>query len=768
MKHKSSQIQTCFVRATKVTVVALAIIVLKAMGLQAQTLFWNTNGVSASWTISNWGASADGPFTNAWTANSDVEFTTNSTLTFATTSIGNVTVDANQTVAVAAGGTVTFGASGTGGLVRVFDIGSGATLNWVSQTISANSSAGITKNGDGILNLGALTWNTAMTGGFTLNDGTVIVSGAKAFGNGAMTINGGTIQSSGGKTWTPTSLAIGGDFTFAGTGNDTWGMPTDLGAATRNITDNTTSGSRVFSGLISADADGVGINFLGNGAGQIYIGNSSNTYSGLITITGTNGTPEVGFASDGSLGAIPDSVITNAIVVDGGRLTSSDTSGNAVTNTFNSNRGIQVGATLGTSISVAKSAGLLIYNGVIADEPGSAGILAKQGAGILSLGGVSTYSGDTFINNGTVQLTNGDNRLPTGTVINLGQSASANLGTFDLNGNNQEIAGIISVSGNNANIAAKNIIINSATNAATLTISGSNTYAYGDGSANNSGIIAGNINLVINGSGIQTLGDTNTYTGNTTVNAGTLALSGTGSIADTPEITVAAGATVDVSARTDGTLTLASGQTLDGFGTVNGIVAATGGSIVAPGSPSTTGMLTVSSNVTLNGTTVMKLDKSGETNDVLSVGGTLTYGGILNVTNLSGTLAAGDTFSLFNAVSNSASFSITNLPPLDAGLAWTNNGSGTWSVVGVSSPISYLAINNFSLSGTDLVFGGTNQGTGTYYVLASTNLTLPLTNWTAIATNVLTESGNFTFTATNIVDTNAAQEFYILGTTNND
>ena len=45
----------------------------------------------------------------------------------------------------------------------------------------------------------------------------------------------------------------------------------------------------------------------------------------------------------------------------------------------------------------------------------------------------------------------------------------------------------------------------------------------------------------------------------------------------------------------------------------------------------------------------MKLNKTSGTNDVLSMGGTLTYGGMLNVTNLSGTLAAGDSFKLFNA-----------------------------------------------------------------------------------------------------------------------
>jgi hypothetical protein len=44
----------------------------------------------------------------------------------------------------------------------------------------------------------------------------------------------------------------------------------------------------------------------------------------------------------------------------------------------------------------------------------------------------------------------------------------------------------------------------------------------------------------------------------------------------------------------------------------------------------------------------------------------------------------------------------------------------------------------------------------------STNLTLPLNQWTPVATNVPGGNGNFTITATNAVDPNAPQCFYIL------
>jgi autotransporter-associated beta strand protein len=763
MKIDRSQRKFRLTLAAKIAVILLAVTVMGRMSAQAQ-LFWNTNGVAGTWTDANWGTSATGPFSTAWTINSNVEFTTNSALTFGTTSIGNVTVDSNQTVTVTKALTLSMN-----GAVRTFDIGSGAILTWLTQTITANSTAGIIKNGAGILNLGALTWGTHMNGGFTLNAGTLIVSGIKALGDGTMTINGGTLQSSGGNNFTVTSLVIGGDFAFAGTGNDYWLASLNLGAVTHNITNNITGGSgnsRIFGGIISGGA-GVGLTFWGTTTnGIVNITNSGNTFTGPVTINGG----EIAFQNDGSFGALPVSVFTNAIVIDGGRLTAADNSNNAVIYTLNSNRGIQLGATAGTSINVAKTNGFLTYNGVIADKPGAAGILVKQGAGTLILGGTNTYSGGTTINLGTLQLTNGDNHLPVGDALNLGQiSPSFNTGTFDLNGNNQQIAGLNSIVGTNLFFTAKNVVTNSSITAATLIISNITSNTYGDGSTTNSGIITGAINLVKNGSGMQTLGDTNTYTGTTTVNAGILALSGGGSINNSTMITMATGAVLDVSARVNGTLTVTNGQTLGGFGTITGMVATSSGSTLAPGNSTTTGILTVSSNATLNGTNILKLYATGSTNDVLSVGGILTYGGTLAVTNLSGTLTAGDAFKLFNAATYLGSFATTNLPALSAGLFWTNTLgiNGTISVAGSASSISSLAMTNFSLSGTNVVISGTNAGAGNVYVLASTNVALAKTNWTAIATNTLVGSGGFTLTITNAAGSGFPHEFYLLSTTNN-
>jgi hypothetical protein len=61
---------------------------------------------------------------------------------------------------------------------------------------------------------------------------------------------------------------------------------------------------------------------------------------------------------------------------------------------------------------------------------------------------------------------------------------------------------------------------------------------------------------------------------------------------------------------------------------------------------------------------------------------------------------------------------------------------------------------NFVLIGT----GGSSNGT--YFVLTSTNIGLPLSNWTRLFTNQFDGSGNFNFT--NVPGTNTPQAFYLL------
>jgi uncharacterized repeat protein (TIGR03803 family) len=72
-------------------------------------------------------------------------------------------------------------------------------------------------------------------------------------------------------------------------------------------------------------------------------------------------------------------------------------------------------------------------------------------------------------------------------------------------------------------------------------------------------------------------------------------------------------------------------------------------------------------------------------------------------------------------------------------------------------------IVSITSSGTDLMINANNgQSGGTYLTLTSINLALPLSQWTPVATNLLSETGDFTITLTNAVNHRVPQSFYIL------
>ena len=99
--------------------------------------------------------------------------------------------------------------------------------------------------------------------------------------------------------------------------------------------------------------------------------------------------------------------------------------------------------------------------------------------------------------------------------------ASAFTNRFDLNGNSQTVASLTSANDviNGGNVT--NTITSA--NAATLTVNGSTSTTY-------RGTITGAISLVKAGSSTLTLAGNNTYTGATTINAGTLQIDSTGQL----------------------------------------------------------------------------------------------------------------------------------------------------------------------------------------------------------------------------------------------
>jgi len=150
---------------------------------------------------------------------------------------------------------------------------------------------------------------------------------------------------------------------------------------------------------------------------------------------------------------------------------------------------------------------------------GSSG-LTKKGSGTLTLSGVNTYTGTTTIKGGTLMLDGGDNRLPTGTTVTLGDYSSCSTGILKLNGRSQEVAGL-----SRANAYSGNEVVNGGCGVATLMVNtacSDSTFAgvLADGSC------YGSLSLTKKGSCTLTLSGASTYTGTTTIQGGTLKLDG--------------------------------------------------------------------------------------------------------------------------------------------------------------------------------------------------------------------------------------------------
>ena len=361
----------------------------------------------------------------------------------------------------------------------------------------------------------------------------------------------------------------------------------------------------------------------------------------------------------------------------------------------------------GTGGTTANSA--LYANGTV-DLSGGAntytgGTILQSGTvrinGVNNLGGAGTYGGLTF-NGGTLQYAPsasgfGSLDLSSG---NNGITLSSGGGTLDVNGNSVTVANSIGNYGSGA------LIVMSAAANGTLTLSGANT-----------------------------------YTGNTTVTNVTLnANNASGSATGT------------------GNVTVQNNGTLSGGGSLAGSVIVNSGGTFAPGNP--LGVLTIGNNLTLatGSTTFLQVQHAPLTNNAVQMGGVMMAGGTLIVTNTSGTaLAAGDSFQVFSAASYGGSFAAVMLPALGSGLVWNTNSLNSAGVVSVVALVP--KISNVGLSGTNLVLqGGGGLPNGMYYLVGSTNVTLPLPDWTRLATNQFDAFGNFQIT--NIVSPDVVARYF--------
>ena len=345
----------------------------------------------------------------------------------------------------------------------------------------------------------------------------------------------------------------------------------------------------------------------------------------------TNGTTNINFStSTSTAGILISDTATNVTVTNtANTMTLTGRYGvNVTTGALNLNLGaislaaaqtwsVASGATLTVTSNVNKTAylltltndGVAAINGIISGTDG----LTKSGAGVLTLGGLSTYTGNTIVNTGTLRVSGTINgggtvtvgsgatldaqriNVTSGKAWNISGTVSAGSGFYQTLGNLTLASGTLTGTGTgNAQfgfytITAPNSV--TATGSSQIIAPGRFTFQ-GTGSVTCNVVNVGDaltISSVVSnaastagltktGSGLLTLNATNAYVGPTTISAGTLALGATGLLAAASSVNIAAGATFDVSGRgASATYTLGTGATLtaNGVGTVVGTSAAT-------------------------------------------------------------------------------------------------------------------------------------------------------------------------------------------------
>ncbi|MDQ8728877.1 autotransporter-associated beta strand repeat-containing protein [Bradyrhizobium sp. LHD-71] len=389
------------------------------------------------------------------------------------------------------------------------------------------------KAGSGTL---TLTGNNTYSGGTTIAAGTVRIGDGGTAGsivgdvanNGVLAFDRSDDLSYGGAVSGSGALTKFGAGRLTLTGNSTYTGGTTISAGTLRIGDGGTSGSIVGdvvnNGVLAVDRSD-DLSYAGAisgtgalakfGAGRLTL-TGANTYIGGTTISA--GTLSV--AADAHLGAA-----SGGLTFNGGTLEN--------TAALSTARGITLGAGGGTFNTVAD----LTATGIISGP----GALTKVGSGRLTLTGANIYTGGTTIAAGTLRIGDGgtsgsvvgdvvnhsvlafdraDDFSYAGAVSGAGVLAKFGAGRLTLTGTNTYGGGTTIAAGTLriGDGGASGSIIGNVVNNGVLAFDRSNDLSYG-------GTISGSGALAKFGAGRLTLTGTNTYSGGTTINAGTVAIS---------------------------------------------------------------------------------------------------------------------------------------------------------------------------------------------------------------------------------------------------
>ncbi len=579
-----------------------------------------------------------------------------------------------------------------------------------------NGSGNLVQAGTGIL---TLTASNTYTGGATISVGTLQVSGTGALGTGTVVNNGQLLFTASGNPTVPGAISGSGSLVQAGTGtltltaNNSYNGGTTVSAGTLQVgnggsgeflaspsvslSDSTAlvfneSDSPIYSGSISGNGS-----LTQTGAGSVTL-TGSNTYTGGTTVSA--GTLQVGNGGSGEFLASPsvslgnsaslvfsqsDSLVYSGAITGGGNLTQAGPGLLILNGSSNSYTGgttisggtLQVGdgtlaGALGASPGTVNDNGLLVFNNptdtTFAGAISGFGNLTQAGTGVLTLLGSNTLSGIAEIDSGTLQVGNG--------------GAGASIG------------------------GASSVLDN-----------GSLVFNHSD-SVTFAPAISGSGSLTQTGTSVLILLGDNSYTGSTTVSAGTLQVGngGRGEFLNSPSVGLGS----------DTWLVFNHADALEFDGSISG-----SGSLMKSGS----GLLTLAGSNTYTGGTFVSAGSIQIGN-----GGSGEFLGSPTVSLAASTALAfsqSDTMTYSGAVSGSG-----NLTQLGPGLLVLNGSSNSYTggttisggtlqvgdgtLVGAlgPGPVSNNGVLVFDLPGAATTFSGAVSGIGSLTQAGAGVLTL--------------------------------------------
>ena len=592
--------------------------------------------------------------------------------------------------------------SGSGTLNLASSSGSGSAYVLGNASIS---NLGMSGTGLYIGNAGAggqlTSANVTTSGGLYFNSSSALTFAGNYGGTGGLTVQGGSLTLTGTNTYSGNTTISTGGLTLASTGVLGGGVYSgNISIASGLSLQYTSSSSQKLSGVIS----GAGSISQSGSAGTLTLG-GNNLYTGGTTVNA--GVLQVGSAT--ALGASTSAVsIASGAAIDLGGTVMTNTnsltlrgtgvnSAGAITNSAATSSTYAGPVSLASAVSIGGSSGNISITGIISGTSSNA--LTKVGSNTLTLSAANTYLGGTNVNTGTLQL-GLVNALPSSGVVSVNSG-----GALDLNGLVVTNTNAVSLSG--TGVSGAGAMTNSSNTAASyagaVTLTSDASVGGSNGNFTLSGVLTSSSNLTKVGTNVVILSNaSNLLTGNLSISAGTLQLSGSATLD---------GSTYSGAISNSGTLQISTSANLTLAGVISGSGAITkdtanSNTLVISNSNAYSGNTTVS-NGTVQFANAQALGTSAVT---VASGAMLDLNGYATQNNLTLSGSGNSTGALINSKATAASSSGNITLAANTSIY----GSGDITLSGVVS-------GGFSLtnaSAINLILTGQNTYTGATVVTA--------------------------------------------------